>query len=108
MVQDEINLDVKVKDISKSNALEFEPYTGFAAIDGHVVIGQSRAPIGRKLAYTEAGDWEQVGSDLRFDDYFTNATDGLNFYFQAIKGTDMFLHYGTDRAFRKHWSVSAW
>lgn len=108
MIQDEINLNVKLDDIPKANAIEFEPYTGFAAIDGHVIIGQSNAPIGKKYAVGEDGEWEQVGSDLHFDDYFTSAVDGLNFYFQAIKGTDMFLHYGSDRAFRKHWNVRDW
>jgi hypothetical protein len=108
MIQDEINLNVKVKDLENANALEFEPYTGVAAIDGHVIIGQSNAPIGRKFAVSETGEFEQVGDDLRFDDYFTSAVDGLNFYHQAIKGTDMFLHYGSDRAFRKHWNVREW
>lgn len=108
MIQNEIDLDVKIADIPAANAIEFEPYTGFAAIDGHVIVGQSNAPIAKKFAVASNGDFEQVGADLHFDDYFTSAVDGLNFYFQAIRGTDMFLHYGSDRAFRKHWNVRDW
>jgi len=108
MIQDEISLDLKIADIPNANAIEFEPYTGFAAIDGHVIIGQSNAPIAKKFAVADNGDFEQVGADLHFDDYFTSAVDGLNFYFQAIKGPDMLLHYGSDRTFRKHWNVRDW
>jgi hypothetical protein len=108
LLRNEIDLDISVADFAAEKAREFDAYSGIAAIDGHVVVGLSNAPIAKKFAVSDAFDWSQVGGDLHFDDYFESDVDGLNFYFQAIRGADMFLHYGADRTFRKHWSVKDW
>jgi hypothetical protein len=108
LLRNDIDVDISVADFAAENAREFDAYSGIAAIDGHVIVGLSNAPVAKKFAVNDAFEWSQVGSDLHFDDYFESDVDGLNFYFQAIQGKDMFLHYGADRAFRKHWDIRDW
>lgn len=108
LVRDKIDFNFSVADLAEEGAIEFEPYSGVAAIDGHVIIGKSDQPIAQKYSVSDDRQFTKVGDDLHFGDYFQSDTDGLNFYFQAIQGTDMFLHYGADRAFRKHWNVREW
>lgn len=108
LLRNEIDFDVTREDFADEKAKEFEAYTGMAVIDGEVVIGESTRPYAKKFQVSDDFEWTQVGTQLDFTDYVVDAVDGLNFYYQAIRGTDMLLFYGADRSWRKHWNAADW
>lgn len=110
LLRNEIDLDVSRNDLAAERAKEFEAYTGVAVVGGEVVIGESTRPFAKKFQVSDDFRWTQVGTpaQLDFTDYVVDAVDGLNFYFQAIRGTDMLLFYGADRTWRKHWNTADW
>lgn len=110
LLRHEIDLEVSRDDLAAEKAKEFEAYTGMSVIGGEVVIGESTRPFAKKFVISDDFVWTQVGDpkELDFTDYVVDAVDGLNFYYQAINGTDMLLFYGSDRAWRKHWNTEDW
>jgi hypothetical protein len=108
LLRNELNLEISADDLTKEKAYPFPGYSGIAVIDGHVIVGESSRPFAKKFDVSDDFVWTQVGNDLNFSDYVNNDTDGLNFYFQAIRGTDMYLFFGADRSSRKLWSVADW
>lgn len=101
-----VDFNITVDDLKK--AREFPGYTGIASIGGHVIAGDSESPFATKYKIGADLSWTQVGEKLNFGDYFMDDTDGLNFYFQSIRGKDMYFFYGSDRTSRLHWDVEAW
>lgn len=106
LLRSELDVDISARDLSK--AREFPGYTGIAAIGGHVITGDSETPFASKWEIGDDLSWQQVGKKLNFSDYFTADADGLNFYFQSIRGSDMNFFYGADRTSRVHWNVDDW
>lgn len=108
LLRNELDLQISADDLTKEKAYPFPGYTGIAVIGGQVVVGESSRPFAKKFEVTDDFKWKQVGGELNFGDYVNDDTDGLNFYFQAIRGSDMYLFYGADRSSRKHWNTSEW
>lgn len=106
LVRSELNVEIGVDDLAQAH--EFPGYTGVAAIGGHVITGDSETPFATKWEIGEDLSWKQVGNKLNFADYFTGDADGLNFYFQSIRGSDMYFFYGADRTSRVHWNIDGW
>jgi hypothetical protein len=108
LLRRELDLDISTDDLTAEKARPFAGYSGIAAIDGQVVVGDSKTPFATKFDVGDDLKWTQVGGKLNFSDYVSDDQDGLNFYFQAIRGADMYFFYGADRTSRLHWNTKAW
>ncbi|HTV21238.1 MAG TPA: hypothetical protein VMG12_21275 [Polyangiaceae bacterium] len=106
LLRHELNMAISVDDLA--TAREFPGYTGVAAIDGQVVTGDSETPFATRFSIGDDLSWTPVGERLNFGDYFSDDADGLNFYFQSIRGSDMYFFYGADRTSRVHWNTERW
>ncbi|MET0283802.1 MAG: hypothetical protein ABW352_05010 [Polyangiales bacterium] len=106
VLRDKLDFNFTLADLRGGK--EFGGYAGIAGIGGHIIVGDAETPFATKWKIEENLTWTEVGQKLNFSNYITEDGDGLNFFFQAIKGSDMFLYYGPDRTSRVHWNVDEW
>lgn len=106
-VSHELDTDFGPDDFA--DAFQIDAYAGITVQDGYVLIGEEAAPFLRKYRITDDLKWEEVGDPLNFTDYYTEDGDGLNFYYQAQKGNDLFFFYGPpERTARLHYKAAEW
>lgn len=106
LARHDLDFDITVEDLKK--ATKFAGYTGVKVIDGKVIVADSETPFATKYDIDNALKWKKLGDPLNFSKYFTGDADGLNFYFQTIRGNDVYLFYGSERTSRAHWNVADW
>lgn len=90
--------------IDRSKLRMFQPYSGVAAIENHVFIGDANGPFVTKFRITDSLQWEEVAK-INFGAYPLPEGEMLNFYFANFKSeTTVYHHYGDDKSWRIVWN----